>query len=287
VHVTPPVFALVALLLSANALAATPQTPSSSQRRLWRAEWPTFSGYEAAGMLSAAGGTLALALMSPPSEPRWTGGVLFDEPVRDALRLSSPGARQTARRVGDYPYWFAAALPLIADPLVALSVDGDSRAASNIALIGLEAFSYAGLSSFISTRISVRERPDTTECRQQGAPDCEFDTEAFWSGHTSIVAASAGLVCAHHRFMPLWGGGLADVGACALASSGALVTAGSRLLADRHYATDVIVGLGVGFGIGYGVPVLLHYRYDELPAVAFDVRPLDGGGATLRIAGRF
>lgn len=238
-------------------------------------------------MLSAAGGTLALSLMAPPTEPRWTGGVLFDDGVRDALRLSSPGARQAARRIGDYPYWFAAALPLVADPLVALTVAGDARAAGNVTLIGLEAFSYAGLLSFISTRISVRERPDSTTCREQGEADCELDTEAFWSGHTSIVAASAGVVCANHRFMPLWGGGLADAGACALASTGALVTAGSRLLADRHYATDVIVGLGVGFGLGYGVPVLLHYRYDELPAVAFDVQPLDGGGATLRLAGRF
>jgi choline dehydrogenase-like flavoprotein len=30
-------------------------------------------------------------------------------------------------------------------------------------------------------------------------------------------------------------------------------------MADRHYASDVLVGFGVGFGFGYAVRVVLHY----------------------------
>jgi membrane-associated phospholipid phosphatase len=53
------------------------------------------------------------------------------------------------------------------------------------------------------------------------------------------------------------------LGACALATTGAVATGVSRLMSDRHYATDVIVGFGFGFGFGYAVPTLLHYARHE------------------------
>ena len=212
---------------------------------------------------------------------------MFDDAVRGAMRLSSPSARRTARTVGDWPYYAAGALPLLADPLVAWLSHDDSKAALNLELMALEAFSYAGLLSFVSTRISERERPDTTEClrQQPSGVSCERDTEAFWSGHTSIVAASAGVVCANHQFMALWGNRAADAGACALAGSAALVTATSRVMADRHYATDVLLGLGLGFGIGYGVPALLHYRRSRAPVVVALRPDLLGKGAMLSVGG--
>jgi hypothetical protein len=240
--------------------------------------------------LAAGAGTGVLALRTPPDEPRWRGGILFDDVVRGGLRLESSSARRRLRTVGDWPYYLAPALPLVIDPLlVSLLGHGDAKTAANLELMGLEAFSYAGLLSFVSTRLSVRERPDTTECRRLN-PDsasCELDTEAFWSGHTSIVAASAGLVCANHRYLPLWGSPLADASACALAGTGVLVTAVSRLMADRHYASDVLVGMAVGFGLGYGVPVLLHYRRSATP-VSVAVQPdALGAGAFVSVTGPF
>lgn len=281
---------LLTLLLTAAPLRAQTSRESAAparERARWRQSLPGFSWAEGAATVSAGLATGFLALQVPPSEPRWQGGVLFDDAVRDAVRLESASARQRLRSVGDMPYYFAPLLPLVVDPLVvAWLVRDDPKLAFNLAFTGLEAFSYAGLLSFVSTRISVRERPDTSECRRRH-PDfvgCEADTEAFWSGHTSIVAASAGLVCAHHQYLPLWGSPLADAGACVLATSGALVTAGSRLMADRHYASDVIVGMGVGFGIGYAVPVLLHYSRETAP-VAVAVQPAAlGDGASLNVA---
>jgi hypothetical protein len=257
-----------------------------TRRLLWRPSWPTFSWLEGVGTVSAGVATLALALDKPPPEPHWKGGVLFDDAVRHGVRLSSPSARVAARSIGDWPYYLAGIMPLVADPLVASLLRDDSTAAVNLELIGLEAFSYAGLSSFIATRISVRERPDVSECRRQHPEGgCGRDTEAFWSGHTTIVAASAGIVCANHQFMPLWGSPAADASACGLATSAALVTAISRLAADRHYASDVIVGLGIGFGFGYGVPLLLHYRRSKTPLLVA-IEPADGGAA-LNAAGSF
>lgn len=232
---------------------------------MWRREWPTFSPVEGAATVAAGAGTLVLLMLKPPLDPRWEGGILFDDAARSGLRLSSESARQRALRWGDLPYYAAPVIPLLIDPLVAAwLVHGDTKAALNLGAVGLEAFSYAGLASFISTRISVRERPDTSECRRRQPQDgCELDTEAFFSGHTTIAAASAGIVCANHRVMPLWGSRAADLGACALATTGAVATGVSRLMSDRHYATDVIVGFGFGFGFGYAIPTLLHYAHRE------------------------
>lgn len=258
---------------------------------MWQPVWPTFSWLEGAATVTAGTLTGVLWLQEPPREARWRGGVLFDDAVRNNLRLSSAKARGRVRAFGDWPYYASPVIPLLVDPLLAAWLGGDDgRAALNLELVGLEAFAYAGLSSFISTRLSLRQRPDSSECWREhpNGANCEpVDTEAFWSGHTTIAAASAGLVCANHRYLPLWGSPVADAGACVLSTSGALITAVSRILADRHYATDVIVGMGVGFGFGYAVPVLLHYSHGRRDLrVALQPTAL-GVGNELSLAGSF
>jgi hypothetical protein len=273
-------------------LSATPKPFSDEPRRaLWRDEWRTFSPWEGVATVAAGAGTAVLFMMTPPTDARWQGGILFDDALRDSMRLSSESGRRKARSLGDLPYYAAPVLPLIVDPLIAAYLaHGDGKAALNLELIGLEAFSYSGFLSFVSTRSSARERPDSAECRRQNPErDCSVDTEAFWSGHTSIAAASAGVTCANHRAMPLWGHPVADAGACALATTGAAFTGISRILADRHYTTDVIAGFGVGFGIGYAVPTLLHYSGNKKgPDVSLSVAPgAPCTGACVKLAGSF
>ena len=275
-------------MTAANTALAAPVAPSAPERSsMWRREWPTFSPLEGAATVAAGAATVVLFMMKPPSDPRWEGGILFDDAARSGFRLESESARKKARSWGDLPYFAAPVIPLIIDPFIAAwLVRGDTKAAWNLGAVGLQAFSYAGLASFVSTRISVRERPDSTECRRQGK-ECESDTESFYSGHTTIAAASAGIVCANHRVMPLWGSRAADVGACALATTGAVATGVSRLMSDRHYATDVIVGFGFGFGFGYAVPTLLHYAHRKTE-VSLSIAP--GGPCTaacLKLSGRF
>jgi membrane-associated phospholipid phosphatase len=284
VHAAP---AAPASSVSDTALTAPVPPAAPARSSMWRREWPTFSPLEGAATIAAGAGTVVLFMLKPPAEPRWEGGVLFDDAVRRGLRLDSESARKKARSWGDMPYYAAPVIPLIIDPLIAAwLVRGDTKAAFNLGAIGLEAFSYAGLASFVSTRLSVRERPDSSECRRQ-LDSCEPDTESFYSGHTTIAAASAGIVCANHRVMPLWGSRAADVGACALATTGAVASGVSRLLSDRHYATDVIVGFGFGFGLGYAVPTLLHYAHRKTE-VSLSIAP--GGPCTaacLKLSGSF
>ncbi len=271
--------------------ARDPQQPhaTAAAAPLWRPEWPTFRAWEGVSTVAAGVGTLVLLSIEPPTEARWTGGILFDDAVRDALRIDDRQTQLRVAKIGDIPYYTAALLPLIVDPLViAWAGHGDGKAALNLELMGLEAFSYAGFMSFVSTRISQRERPDSRHCREHPpAEGCEpTDTEAFWSGHTTIVAASAGLTCANHVHMPLWGHPVADASACVLATSGAVLTGVTRLMADRHYASDVIVGMGVGFGFGYAVPALLHYSHRST-SVDLSIRPGTCGPGCLSLSGAF
>jgi membrane-associated phospholipid phosphatase len=281
-------FRALALVSTIVGSLLTSQAARAESPSMWRSDWPTFSPVEGVATVAAGAGTLTLLMLKPPRDPRWEGGILFDDAVRGQLRLSSERARQRARSLGDLPYYAAPVIPLLIDPLIAAwLVRGDTKAAFNLGAVGLEAFSYAGLASFISTRISVRERPDSLECRRH-KPDgeCERDTEAFFSGHTTIAAASAGIVCANHRAMPLWGSRAADVGACALATTGAVATGVSRLLSDRHYTSDVIVGFGVGFGFGYAIPTLLHYARRKND-VSLSLAPGGPCAACLKLAGSF
>jgi membrane-associated phospholipid phosphatase len=249
----------LALAASTFGRPCSAQTPQAS---LWKDSWPQFSTTEAVLTLSAGVGTVALALVPPAENPRWRGGILFDEGARDAMRVDDAEGRRSFRSIGDMSYYAAPLLPLLVDSfVVSLLVRSDKRAAANLALISVEAFSYTGLITFSALRGVARERPDSSECRRSSSDPtgCRTDTESFYSGHTAVSATSAGLVCANHTRMPLWGHPVADASACVVAISGALLTGTTRIIADRHYATDVTLGLGIGFGIGYAVPVLLHY----------------------------
>jgi len=262
-----PRVALAAAFALAAADARADVEIAPGQKTMWRDQWPSFRAEEGALTAGAVLGTAALLANGPAAEPRWTGGVLFDDAVRSALRIESEAGRARAARIGDLTYYGAAVIPFAVDVLlVSLAIRRDTTTAYNVAMTNLEAFAYSGLLSFVSTTLSARERPEATGCLAAGGGErCNLEsrTESFFSGHTTISATSAGLVCAHHAHVPLWGGGAADAAACGLAGFMTVVTGTSRVMADRHYASDVLAGGAVGFSVGYLVPTLLRYRGRE------------------------
>jgi hypothetical protein len=74
-----------------------------------------------------------------------------------------------------------------------------------------------------------------------------------------MSAVGAGLACAHHAALPLYGGGFPDAAVCVLLGASTLTVGTMRLMSDRHWASDVLFGLAIGGGIGLGLPYLLHY----------------------------
>jgi len=250
---------------------------------LWRDEWPAFRTSEGIAAIAAGLASAAIVIAGPIEQPRWQGPILFDEAVRNSLRASDPEARRTYKAVGDWTYRLAPLLPLVDVFFVSAIGHKDSKLALNLAGILGEAYSYSGLLSVVSTQLSARKRP-YADCNGGG----ECDTQSFYSGHSAIAATSAGLMCANHTRIALYGSPVLDIGSCVLLSVNAVVTATSRIAADRHYATDVIVGTGFGFAFGYAVPVLLHYSYGPKNerALVFAPDPSCGGNC-ISVRGAF
>jgi membrane-associated phospholipid phosphatase len=128
--------------------------------------------------------------------------------------------------------------------------------------------------------LTARARPSYEECQR----DPTFDplcgagsTASFWSGHTAQAFTAAGLSCAHHAYVKLYGGGAADTLACAGAITLGAATGSLRVIGDRHYVSDVFVGALVGFGFGYGMPTLLHYAGGPERRLGLSLVPTDSG----------
>ena len=154
-----------------------------------------------------------------------------------------------------------AAVDTIVVPLV--FDNGNFDVAVQMALIDIQAFASIGLLSRGGHRFIARERPDVSPCTS----DREYHGlclggryASFPSGHTASAFGGAGLVCAHHARLPLYGGGAPDVVVCVAAASLATTASLLRVTSDRHYISDVIVGAGLGVGLGFVVPYFVHYR---------------------------
>ena len=140
-------------------------------------------------------------------------------------------------------------------------------------------------------RLTARERPDIPPCIE----DPEYhelcfggSTASFPSGHTSGAYVGAGLVCAHHLNAWLYDYPPADIAVCAATMTAATTSSVLRLIADRHYVSDVVAGAAIGLGAGLALPMLVHYRPRDDTDVSFVVAPMAWQGAFgLATSGRF
>ena len=259
--------AAVAALAALSAITAASPARADEHRLVWRDEWPKFQPSEYAYTSALWLSYLAVELWAPAiDEPRWQRPLPGDTITRNLLVASTRKGRESAGLWSDVLWigtqvqvWLdSAAVPLFLDDL-------NVEVAAQITLMNAEAMGPTGLISRLMHRTIGRERPGKIGCRRDkhyertcGLPDAA----SFPSGHTSASFVAAGLSCAHHQYLGLYGHPAADGAMCAamlLASSGNGVL---RLVADRHWLSDVIVGAAIGFGLGYGLPTLLHYGYE-------------------------
>lgn len=237
----------------------------------WKPEWPTFRPAEVAFTLGSAAQAGFVTFFANDPTANLKGGILFDDAVRDAIRARSRSARVATATVSDWLYYSLMAYPLIDAPLVG-GLRGGGKVAVQTLAINLEGFAIAGAYALTFEKMG-RVRPLAAECERDPGydPRCNEHVrmnESNLSGHTSLSFAGAGLTCAHHLHLPLYGGGAADIATCATV----LVAAGTqgvlRVVSDNHYATDVMLGAALGFTSGYVVPWLLHYRTRRPSAVS-------------------
>jgi membrane-associated phospholipid phosphatase len=225
---------------------------------------------------------LSLELASPtlaPSRCRWCDRNAdgtntlngFDASIRDALRWSNPSSARTASNV------FAFVLAPLAGVGVGAAVMTGEGHARNFPVDLLVVAQATMLSVNVGQGVKLaaaRERPDvharSPEERERRAST--EDNLSFYSGHTSVsfaIAAASGTVASMrgYRLAPLvWATG----------ETLAAVTGYFRIAADRHYASDVLVGAAMGTLIGVTVPYFLHRPMSETSSVAISASPGSG-----------
>lgn len=203
---------------------------------------------------------------SSPSTPRWTGGVLLDEPVREALRARTRAGRELAARISDVLLFGALAYPVAIDALVVGGfVHGDTDLAGQMSLVTIESYAAMRLLNDVTKMLVGRQRPYDRECRREAAysSSCFGTTsyQSFVSGHALATFTAAFLTCTHHAYIPLYGEPW-DAVACGGTLAAATATAVLRIVSDNHYLSDVVAGAALGAIAGFLVPWLLHYRHE-------------------------
>jgi membrane-associated phospholipid phosphatase len=269
------VVSLAVLLICARAAstasATTPAPATEPARRprprlVWNPAWPRFRLGEYAGTIVVGGTSLYLHENRVlPAESRWQGDNPFDDAIRSWLRADSRAGRMRASDFSDVLQAYAPFVTYLADIPVILAVDRDVGLSWQILMMDTEAYAVAGFITNTLFMTAGRARPLQASC----AADPSYDplcggtavNASFPSGHTLTVGTAAGLMCVHHRYLPIYGHPLADGGACALMVLATVTTAVTRVMSDRHWASDTLFGAAVGFGSGYGLPWFLHYRY--------------------------
>jgi membrane-associated phospholipid phosphatase len=282
----------IALALLGAASRAEAQTAPAEL--VWDPAWRRAAPIDAAVTGVAYGSFVAQLLWLPgPAAPSRAGGILFDDAAQEALRAKTPEGRARARSISDALVTAANVQPFFDALLVAGAARHSRDVAWQMSVINAETMGVsATLTRFLALAVA-RERPLIPRCEADKGydPTCETTPNlSFPSGHSSWAFTGAGLTCAHHQHLSLYGSPAADLSACLGGLAMAAATASLRVVGDRHYSSDVIAGAMLGFAIGYGMPTLLYYRGGAAPEPVamgqFAVAPAaDGRG--LALSGRF
>ena len=264
---------LAALAVTAPATSAHAEDPDKVK---WSDDWPRARWWEVVDVLAlTAGSSLISSEWKPATKARWQGPILFDNWVRHELRGHDYITQETGSIMSDTIYKAAVLAPNVIDVyLVALGVHQSPDVALEMLMINVQSLGLTGVVTLAAEHAVGRARPYVQDCKSQGQlldshgknlfNSCVTDDEefqSFFSGHTAAVMTMAGTTCAHHQHLPLYGGGLADLLPCLVMVTGAFATGVGRMVSDRHWASDVLVGAAVGWTSGYVVPSVLHYGF--------------------------
>lgn len=269
---------------------ATAATPVFAEPTLeWNEAWPRFRKSEAIVtglMLLPIAGALFLY---PNPDDNMHGGWLFDDAVRDALVSHTLEGRSNAASLSNLPYLGLLAFPFLVDTaLVAWGVHGAGDVALEMLAMDLESFAITGGIALTFQKLG-RVRPAEKGCAAD--PDysskCSNPTalnQSLMSGHAAVAFTGAGLTCAHHRNLPLYGGGVPDIAICVAALAAATATGVWRIQSDNHYTTDVLLGVGLGLASGWALPEWLHYGGKEKKTSLLPVFRPEGSTLTAIVA---
>ncbi len=251
------------------ALAASPACAQDAHRLRWSADWSRVhpAAYAAAGV--AVGGALVFdSLVDPGPEALVRGPEAFDAMWRERLMAPRAEDRERAATLSDVLLVALLSWPLADSIFVAGMGDQNTDVFWQLTSMAMESYAADLLIATVAKQLVARERPHGARCtledRLEDPARCgpAGRLRSFYSGHASAAFNAAGLVCVAHAHLPLYGSEAADWFACGIA----LITAGTvatlRVIADRHHASDVLIGSVVGLLTGFLMPFLLHFQWD-------------------------
>jgi membrane-associated phospholipid phosphatase len=268
-------FLPAALLVASAVLAPATARAADPDRVEWSKDWPRVRLWEAIDAVVLTIADTEIEQNVPiQSQAHWRGGILFDDWARNALRGRTAAVQSAASTASDILYYGGTIGPLVIDNFfVALSIHQNADVALQMLVINMQSLGISGLVSLVAEHGAGRARPYTDQCDANGlihdpsgaltTNHCgtRNDYRSFFSGHTAAVSTMAGLTCAHHQHLPLYGGGFADLAPCLVMIGAATATGVLRIVYDEHWASDVMVGAAIGAVSGYVLPSLLHYGF--------------------------
>jgi membrane-associated phospholipid phosphatase len=245
----------------------TPLPPAAAPREPrveWNPAWRKLRLWEYFATVGIQAASLYVRWYhDPPTRARWVGYNAADDTVRGWLVAGTREDRELAGLVSDRITQFGSAVPwAVTLPVVVLGYQ-QYRLAWQMAWMNFEAIAVANFLNNVSFYLVGRGRPSTHSCNGDPSYDgiCGGigNNASFPSGHTVTIATAAGLTCVHHTRMPILDNKVADRGICAAMLLATLATGITRMMADRHFASDVFIGAALGLGSGFGLPTVMHY----------------------------
>jgi hypothetical protein len=240
-----------------------PKRGEGSERR-WDPRWRKFG--VANYVLTGVGfGVNAASSFVPLSQHPWRRTNELDEWGRRKLSVESYESGEWAQDLSDVLLSLNLMFPLLVDSLiVGYWYRRSPEVAGQTALVSLEAMAVASMLQGSTSAWLQRERPYGRDCGKTipgELSDCTSSVRyrSFFSGHTSMSFAAAAVSCSHHTQHELFGDPFADGITCGAELASATAVGVMRIVALKHYITDVVAGAAVGTVSGLGVPWLLHY----------------------------
>jgi membrane-associated phospholipid phosphatase len=231
----------------------------------YRLEWQYKRVHWAEGVTAGVLGVAAIAIELSPirSEAHWTRDNAFDDWFQG--RLMAPGEKQQKyAKASDALAATSVAFPVLVD-LIGMTLIGARNKDVGLQMFAIQAQAFA-ITGFVTSlvKLSGRERP----CAQADglgsgstSTDCNDPNRSYFSAHTSLAFAGAGLTCVEHQHFDFFGR-VGDPVACASVLALATTTGVFRVVSNRHWMSDVVTGAGVGLVAGWLMPWLMHYRHD-------------------------
>jgi len=257
---------LVLALATVAPVARADEAPDLSTG--WPAGWRRIGMEEGAAIGGLGTASILLRLfLNAPEQPHWDSPILFDDSVRNALRASSESGRSRADTISNAAFVLAA-YPVVVDAIFVTWLGrGQADAALQLALIDAEAIAITTIVTTTMQRAVGRARPFMRECASNpNDPNCAGSANSrnssFISGHASLAFTGAATLCVQHSRLSLYGS--ADWAVCPAALGIATGASLLRVVADKHWTTDVIAGAVVGGAVG-AVVSAVHLRTSDGP----------------------